>query len=219
METECTLAEPFHLQSCCPDCCVLADPQWQLKALLRRILKQKSWPSSKTSAQKEHAAQTVCRLEAQFIADPTDSHSVSCIAAKEALDRITMSAAERKHVFNKLAFNEEGEQTRAPFSLNSAMPAKLPPSIGALRNRARRVENSIDIIMEELVAFYSDLYQFKQEYSIESVQTFFSAGNRAAFPEQRQLLDSPITLEELQLAVNFFPNFKAPGDDSLPIKV
>lgn len=33
----------------------------------------------------------------------------------------------------------------------------------------------------------------------------------------KSLLDAPIKIEELQEALSLFPNFKAPGDDGLPI--
>lgn len=53
----------------------------------------------------------VSRLDAEFIADPSDVAREAWMAAQEAVDRITGAAADRKRFFNKLAFYEEGEQT------------------------------------------------------------------------------------------------------------
>lgn len=65
---------------------------------------------AKTSAQKEQAVQLVGRLEAKFIASPSDATREAWLAAQEEVDRITNLAADRKCFFNKLSFYEEGGQ-------------------------------------------------------------------------------------------------------------
>lgn len=66
--------------------------------------------------------------------------------------------------------------------------------------------------MSELVDYYSSLYMSKQTYSIESLND--SCGKLA-----RRQLNTPLTLEELQMATSLFPNSKAVEEDGLPIEV
>lgn len=74
--------------------------------------------------------------------------------------------------------------------------------------------------MQELVEFYADLYGSRQEYSLADLQNFLQAIDLPCLLDsQQRLLDFPITIEELFLAVNAFPNFKAPGDNGLSIEV
>lgn len=77
------------------------------KAFLRGILiTEVTGIKTKTIVQKEQSAQLVCRLQAKFIASPSDPNRETWMTAQEAVDRINCSAAERKHFFNKLAFYE-----------------------------------------------------------------------------------------------------------------
>lgn len=72
--------------------------------------------------------------------------------------------------------------------------------------------------MQELVDFYSDLYCSKQGYFPGELQDFLQEIELPFLHEsQSNLLDDPITIEEIQIAVNSFPNSKAPGDDGVPI--
>lgn len=72
--------------------------------------------------------------------------------------------------------------------------------------------------MKELVEFYFKLYQSKQ-YSLESLHTFLQGVELPQLSDShRKLLDSSLTLVEMQLAVSSFPKSKAPEDDSHPIK-
>lgn len=71
---------------------------WEtFKAFLRGILiTEVTGIKSKTNAIKEQTAQLVSRLEAEFIADPSDAARETWLAAQEAVDRITGETAERK---------------------------------------------------------------------------------------------------------------------------
>lgn len=61
--------------------------------------------------------------------------------------------------------------------------------------------NDPTIIMQELVEFYSDLYRSRQDYTPEELQDFLHGIKLSCLSaSQRQLLDPPITEEELQCA-------------------
>lgn len=49
---------------------------------------------------------------------------------------------------------------------------QVSPSIDALRTHTGGVTNSPDLIMAELVDYYSSLYVSKQTYSIESLNEY-----------------------------------------------
>lgn len=87
---------------------------------------------SKTSAQQEQAVQLVSRLEAEFVADPSDVAREAWLATQEVVDRITGSVADRKRFFKRLAFYEEGEQTGSLLA-KIVKASQTSPSFGALR--------------------------------------------------------------------------------------
>lgn len=67
-----------------------------------------------------------------------------------------------------------------------------------------------------LCPFYKDLYSNKISYQDTALQHFMSFIMLPALSEDDQdLLDSPITLEELQTAFSIIPNSKALGADGL----
>lgn len=67
--------------------------------------------------------------------------------------------------------------------------------------------------MTELVQFYTDLYQSKVHPSEASLSHIDLPTPK---PSQKCLLDSPISLEEIQKASSSFPTFKAPGTNNYP---
>lgn len=74
--------------------------------------------------------------------------------------------------------------------------------------------------MTELVEFDSALYQSKQLYSSDSLQTFLNWIELPCLLEaHRRFLDSPITVKELHQTASLLPNSKAPVDDGLPMEV
>lgn len=66
----------------------------------------------------------------------------------------------------------------------------------------------------------SCIYLPTSQYTTEELEAYMSG---IAFPHltttQWRNLDSPLTLEELQMAVNALPNYKAPGEDGLPMEM
>lgn len=67
------------------------------KAFLRGILiTEVTGIKSKTNELKEQAEQILSQLETRFIDDPSDSNREGWLAAQEAVDHFTSSAADRK---------------------------------------------------------------------------------------------------------------------------
>lgn len=94
--------------------------------------------------------------------------------------------------------------------------------MGALRTEDGRLATTPNSIITELVSFYFPflLYQLKQVYTSKDILTYL---NNISLPElsiqNRRMLDSPITLEELQQETATFPNGKAQGDYCLQVEV
>lgn len=112
------------------------DPRltWEaFKAFLGGILiTEVTGIKTKTNAIKDQTEQMVSRLEAEFIAHPSDAAREAWMAAPEPVDRITGEAADRKRFFNKQSFYEEGEETGRLLT-KIVKASQTSPSIGALR--------------------------------------------------------------------------------------
>lgn len=135
------------------------------------------------------------------------------MSAKAALDHLVTSSEDRKCFFSKLAFYEEGEQTGRLLA-KIAKAQQSGGTIDLLRAGNGRLVTALDSILAELVTFYSSLYQLKQTYGSEDIMSYLNSIRLPKLSEQNQeMLDSPITPEELQEATAVFPNCKAPGDD------
>lgn len=61
---------------------------------------------------------------------------------------------------------------------------------------------------------YTDLHRIIQKVLYKHIYELPTLSDAA-----RQLLDAPLTLEELQVATGMFPNSKAPGEDEIPAEV
>lgn len=174
---------------------------WEtFKAFLRGLLiAEVSGIKSKTHAIKDQTEQLVSRLEAEYIADPSDAARDAWLAAQEALGQFTGEAADRKRFFNKQAFYEEGEQTGRLLA-KIVKASQSSPSIRALRTEGGKLGNTATQFMTELVRFYSDLYKSRTTYSNTDLREYLRG------IELPGLLDSPIRIEELQEALSLFLN-------------
>lgn len=70
-----------------------------------------------------------------------------------------------------MAFYEEGKQTGRLLA-KIVQSHQTSPSIGALHTCMENVVNTPDLIMQELVEFYSDLICSKLGYSTAALQEF-----------------------------------------------
>lgn len=135
------------------------------KAYMRgSLIKEVTNIKTKTRAQGEQAEQLVRRLETKFTDDPSDSNREAWLAAQEAVIQITKLAADKKRFFNRLVYYEKGEQTGLLLAriVNSSQTS---PTNGALRTKQGRMVNTPDLIMQELVDYYSDLYRSRAGYT------------------------------------------------------
>lgn len=87
--------------------------------------------------------------------------------------------------------------------------------ISALSNKLGELQTDTDTILGIMSDYYNDLYSSKQNATPADI-TSFLAGVTTLSLTQRSSFDSPVTLEELQIAVRCLANNKSPGLDGLP---
>lgn len=123
------------------------------------------------------------------------------MSAQDSLDRLRSFTVEQKSFFTKIAFYEEGEKT------------------GHLLAKIASSQQSSQIVLE-LSSFYSDLYGSRDNYSSESLAEYLAAILiPTLYSVAHLVLDTPLTLEELQKGSCSFPTCKAPGDDGISMEV
>lgn len=158
------------------------------------------------------------QLELSFVTDPTDSAREAWISAQDSLDRLRSSTAERKRFFAMLAFYE-GEKTGRLLA-RIARSQQQSLAIRAIRASSGRMVNDPEQVISELAFFYTDLYGARDGYSNVDLTTYLSEIDLPSLSEgAKQMLEAPLTLEELQKAACTFPTCKAPGEDGLPMEI
>ncbi|KAJ1125470.1 hypothetical protein NDU88_003902 [Pleurodeles waltl] len=86
-----------------------------------------------------------------------------------------------------------------------------------LRNREDILCDTKEDIRKAVTEFYGDLYSEKR-LDGNQVEKFLSGIPRKVSTPAREVLNAPLTLEDLHLAVKSFKSGKTPGSDGLPIE-
>lgn len=141
------------------------------------------------------------------------------MSALDSLYRLRSSTAECKQFSTKLAFYEEREKTGRLLN-KIATSQQQSPSIGAICSSSVCLVNNQKQIISELASFYTALYSSQDGYSDEALANYLvDISLPSVSSVDRQKLEAPLILEDLQIAACSFPTCKAPGDDGLPMEV
>lgn len=93
-------------------------------------------------------------------------------------------------------------------------------NISAIRAESGEIHTLSPDILNYFHQFYKDLYSSKISYTLSDMVRFFQA---CPFPQlsevDREMLNSPITLVELEDALDGASHHKSPGSDRLPAEV
>lgn len=127
-----------------------------------------------------------------------------------------LNMAENKRFFVKQLYFVEGENA-------GHLLATIVKSQQGSSHIAKLVREDGGVVVEApdilgvLKEFYVSLYSSRSEGSAEDLAGYLSEIPTSRLsPESMQLLDRPITIEELERALQQTPNEKAPGSDGLP---
>lgn len=136
--------------------------------------------------------------------------------AQEELNAHLLESASNKHFIWKQTYFEEGEQaghmlaTIARAQSGSSFIASLKGADGVL------VSDTVDI-MRIMHTFYETLYSTRLRANPTQIAEYLEDISLPSLSdEQREYLDAPVQLEELQQAVSSLVNNKSPGIDVVP---
>ena len=103
--------------------------------------------------------------------------------------------------------------TLALLAKTNAAPSNVP----AVRLAGGEISTETSVIVDTFAAYYKDLYRSKKGEAKAQMKEFFrEIGTPVLSEEDRNAMESPITLMELQQAVKGLSNQKSPGPDGLP---
>ncbi|XP_056408050.1 uncharacterized protein LOC130306231 [Hyla sarda] len=173
-------------------------------------------PKSFTRERGEKLRLSVTEAEARYVLDPTSRTKDVWLRAQGAYTKYLEETAEHKRFFTKQRYFECGEST-GKLLASIARAQQGVTYIGCLRDSRGREVVADEDILGVMVDFDKDTYSTKVSCTGGALADYVS---RASLPslslEQRDRLDSPISLEELELALKDAANEKAPGPDGLP---
>lgn len=161
----------------------------------------------------------VMLTETEFISTRSTDAARIWKRAQEEPDAHLLESASNKRFFLQQKYFEEGE--RAGHMLATIARAQLGSSyITNLKGVDGVTVSDTEDIMQIMSRFYENLYSTKLAVTPSCIATYLEDISLPSLsPEQREYLDAPIQLEELQLAVSSLANNKAPGVDGLPNEV
>ncbi|KAJ1169370.1 hypothetical protein NDU88_001263 [Pleurodeles waltl] len=121
----------------------------------------------------------------------------------------------RRIIFRSKVENlEKGEKCNS-FFFKKIHSAHTP--LVQLRNREGILCDTKEDIRKAVTDFYGDLYSEKRSDG-DQAERFLAGIPRKVSTPAREVLNAPLTLEELHIAVKSFKSGKTPGSDGLPIE-
>ncbi|CAH1274736.1 TIE1 [Branchiostoma lanceolatum] len=135
-------------------------------------------------------------------------------STKDALAALETSEAQGAIVRSRIKHFEDGEKCTS-FFLKQAASNGRKKRISAVRDSAGQVVREDDKISDVFRQFYEDLFTEEPVDLVASNQLCDSLEN-ILDPEEPQLLETPLTPDELLTSVLSMENNKCPGSDGLP---
>lgn len=188
-----------------------------MKATLRGVLIQQiSRVKARRRRVEEGLRSQVIATEQSFITSRSRPAARRWKQAQEDLNAFFLESAANKRQFLNQTFFEEGE--KAGHLLASVAQAQRGTThISALLDQSGVLHTDTVAILKIMEGYYFDLYSPKTTASSSDIEQFLEGVSLPTLTSaQRTSLDSPVKLEELQIAVASLSNNKAPGLDGLP---
>lgn len=154
-----------------------------------------------SSALLERVEDQVRQLDLSYVTDPSDSVREAWIPGQDSLDRLSSSAAERKHYFSKQAFYGDGEKTGRLLA-RIARSQQSSAAIRAIRCSTGRLVNAPQLIITELASFYADLKRPCDDHPDKALKGYLETISLPVLTRHAHLeLKAPFMLDELEEAV------------------
>ncbi|KAI8514955.1 hypothetical protein Bbelb_075460 [Branchiostoma belcheri] len=135
-------------------------------------------------------------------------------STKNALAELALSEAQGAMVRSRIKHFEEGEKCTS-FFLKQAASNGRKKNISAVRDSAGQVVHEDDEISNVYKEFYAELFTEEPVDPVASDQLCSNLDNTLS-TEEVQLLETPLSSDELFNSVHSMANNKCPGSDGLP---
>lgn len=188
-----------------------------LKAYLRGVpIQQVAKFNKEAKIWEERIRREVIEAENNYVTDPSSEREKIWLDKQQDYKITIMRKVETRQLFLRQSSFAEGESVGK--MLAQLVKSNSPPSsISAIRSPGGEILSDTTKILQIFRDYYKNLYS-AQKVGVEGIMEDF-LGNLeipTITQEEREELESPITLVELQQAVTSMANQKSPGPDGLP---
>lgn len=191
-----------------------------MKAYLRGlIIKEISKIKLATRQWEEELTQRVKQTEQEYTSDPNREKFGAWQDAQNLYKKLVLTKAENNRFLQNQKHYEMGEQVGHMLAMITRNQ-EGPSTIAAIEDRKGTVKYDTEGIQKIFVDFYSQLYESENLNVKEKTEQFL---DNLTMPKltsiERESLDIPITMAELEEAVGQIQNNKAPGMDGLSVEI
>ena len=170
----------------------------------------------KRRAEQQNLEQKLSKLQGDFNANPSADLRLQIDATTAALDTLLSKEAQKSLLFAKHRMYEFGNKpSKYLANLTKAKPNSQ--AIPVIKDTCgKRIHNNKDI-NNSFVEFYKNVYNSQSDcHSNSLAHDFLSAINLPQISDaQREMLNKPVTRQEVKEAISALNNNKAPGPDGL----
>ena len=191
-----------------------------LKAYLRGVLIQQIAKFNKKARESEEKSRReVLEAENNYVGDPTPKGKKIWLEKQQAYKSVITREVETRRLFLRQSSFAEGEGVGR--MLAQVVKSNSSSSgVRSIRLTSGAITSDTSEIVQIFWAYYQKLYT-TQKRGMEKEMEDFLERLEIPFISQleREELENPITLGELQVAVASMANQKSPGPDGLPVEM
>lgn len=166
----------------------------------------------------ERAETEFSRIEHIYQNDPSQANASHLKLQSRIMNQLQYEKARQKLFFAKQKYFEQGERAGKLLAFLARNEDK-PPVVIALHSPEGQKITDPPVVSSKFREFFMDLYNSRTQEGPDDMISFLEG---VAFPqltpEQRELLEAPLTKEEIDAAIASFAKSKSPGSDGLPIE-
>ena len=189
------------------------------KAVIRgKIISYSSYKKKQEQQQMNDLENNIKKLTEEFANDPQNDLWIKLQKIKIELDDILSKKTE--FILQQLRYkNFEFNNKSGKFLASQLQQNKEKSLITTIQDQTGSYTQSPQEINQTFYNFYKTLYSKTGNLKLEDIQTFLSDLNLPQLTtECRDILEAPLTIDELQKASDNMSAGKAPGPDGFPIE-
>ena len=187
------------------------------KAVIRgKIISYSSYKKKKEQQTEKDIEEKIKQLTEDYAINPSDQLWSELQSAKLHLDNILSKKIE--FLLQQLKYNDfELNNKSGKFLANQLQRNKEKSFITAIQDPTGKYTQSPQEINQVFYSYYRNLYSTTLNPNKEDIVDFLNNLNMPELTtEHRDIVDAPLTISELQCALDTMPQGKAPGPDGFP---